>query len=446
MKYLKKGLFIAVVSTLIFLTGCDDILESFYPEFAGDGQFAGNSISVRVQVPETIGEANVIARIEWADPFLAPPEGFSEFEIVEFAQYDPNRDQFNAFAEFFGLPEGTYRVFVFVDANGNYFDGVPYAEFTDPSGFAGYRPEPGDPGYVEGVQEQEFIIDMTVGGEANPRRLDAWIEFDDVQETSANRNIVLGESGSLDSGFTVSATTVAYRVAAERGDVNLQDVVWNLRDSSGSTIRSGSQFNETPANDIFFDVDYAGLAGQYFLYADSILTGGQVDGQLSNPVLLPVWVGASTNYSVTGSVSIVISNADQIEGVSLDGPTAGTYDARIVFYGTRTSEGGDDDLNRDSDVSAQTVPGYSEEAIAVQATLTADGTLNLTGAGTSIGGVSLTTGGNQWVQVIIDVNGDGINYGDQYINAPIVDQDPADADGYGVQLRGQGFKPLIPLN
>ncbi len=443
MKYLKKGLFIAVVSTLIFLTGCDDILESFYPEFAGDGQFGGNSISVRVQVPDTIGEGSaVVARIEWADPFFAPPEGFSSYEVVKFAEYDPNRDEFNAFAEFFGLPEGTYRVFVFVDANDNYNE-QPFAEFTDPSGFAGYVPEPGEPGFNPDAQEQEPITELTVG---NVRRLDAFIEFDDVQETTANRNVVLGTTGGLDSGFTVSAAeTVTYRLGAEDSDVNLQDVVWQVRNASGESLANGSEFNPSPAPTIDFSVNYGSFpeSGQLFLYADSILNGGGVDGQLSNPVLLPIWKDAATDYDVvSGAVTIVIQDATQIEGVQLNE----TYTARVVFFGQRLSEGGSVDLERETDLTAVTLPGELSPVNSVAATVQANGFLTIAGAADAFSGVSSNTSGNEWVQVIIDVNGNGIGYGDAYINAPIVDQITGDGDGYGVQLRGAGFKPLIPLN
>jgi hypothetical protein len=101
----KRIIIIAItVLTLALLSGCDAILEGFFPEFADT-----NSIDVHVKITTIVNvyEKPVIVALIPFDGSNNPIKG----EIVK-----EERNEFDFYVSFDGLPNGKYQVYVWYDA------------------------------------------------------------------------------------------------------------------------------------------------------------------------------------------------------------------------------------------------------------------------------------------------------------------------------------------
>ena len=105
----KRIILIAItVLTLVLLSGCDAILEGFFPEFADT-----NSIDVHVQITTGVNvyDKPVIVALIPFDGSDSPIKG----EIVK-----EKRNEFDFYVSFDGLPNGKYQIYVWYD---NWEDG-----------------------------------------------------------------------------------------------------------------------------------------------------------------------------------------------------------------------------------------------------------------------------------------------------------------------------------
>ncbi len=121
MKHILKIMVMLVVSLLLF-TGCDQILEAFYPEYGDTGGRSGdNTIQIRVDLDRALGDANteIWAKLEYAfgdyenenrDLFLYDQ---SAWPMIEWD--DKGEPKYYVNFDFWGLEDAEYRVIVWVD-------------------------------------------------------------------------------------------------------------------------------------------------------------------------------------------------------------------------------------------------------------------------------------------------------------------------------------------
>ena len=166
----KKSLITAIVAllALIAFTGCDPILEAFYPEFTAGGENGGGdkgiSVWVEVEVPaEGLGDIDPIIGAVLVEP-LAPgvqgeptPVG-GNYDGAAFSKPDWTYDDeaatwiLSAALDFFNLADGDYQVLVWLETTGDYKP-APVFEGTEPQATATWywwneAGEPSDEGNV----------------------------------------------------------------------------------------------------------------------------------------------------------------------------------------------------------------------------------------------------------------------------------------------------------
>jgi len=126
MKKIQAALLLVAALTLLTLSGCDKILESFYPEFAQKA----NAISIWAEFkmyPSQIYGSNpyIAGRIyETADPLTIVRENFNQ-PIYDWIEDKTGLGYYsvNANLDFNDIADGDYRVLVWLEQNG---DGLPY--------------------------------------------------------------------------------------------------------------------------------------------------------------------------------------------------------------------------------------------------------------------------------------------------------------------------------
>jgi hypothetical protein len=146
----KIILFAFVIAIPALFTGCDAILEGFFPEFKG----SPNSINISIKASD---DPTVVA--------LIPLNGFGQpmpDEIVKASMGGSNFD-----VSFDGLPNGKYNVYVWYDAD---IDGLTddgsarkYAEILGSGGQIDFE-------FDENIDHFEGVCDLTLGSyvDTNP--------------------------------------------------------------------------------------------------------------------------------------------------------------------------------------------------------------------------------------------------------------------------------------
>ncbi|MFP4363029.1 MAG: hypothetical protein ACLFR1_04100 [Spirochaetia bacterium] len=128
----KIFLLITVVTIIIAFTGCDQILEAFYPEFS-EGGGGNNTIEIFIALPEedeATWSSPIIANlmVEWSDGEVSDTyrERWADWHWDDEQQAEIPGVRFI----FQNLPDGEYRVELFQDRNKNGYwdDNEPFTE------------------------------------------------------------------------------------------------------------------------------------------------------------------------------------------------------------------------------------------------------------------------------------------------------------------------------
>jgi hypothetical protein len=116
---------LAVLLALLAFTGCDEILEAFYPEFAEGGDKSGTyQIGVWAEIiipagePVPVGDPMIGAKV--VDAWSGDPEPVAEAYISANLGFNDAGDTiFSTYIELFLADEGEYRVVVWGESDGN---------------------------------------------------------------------------------------------------------------------------------------------------------------------------------------------------------------------------------------------------------------------------------------------------------------------------------------
>jgi hypothetical protein len=260
---MRRITILAVLSAVLLLglTGCDRILELFYPEFT--------------DVFAEIGERGIIVDIE-VDTSLSDREEFGDvavrIAIVPYVEDEATglleMDEENIYnEEFWGqrfihytftpLPENLYRVFVWYDEND---DWLP--DFEEPSVLAGYDPDPTD-------EEDRWVNLYDLNGEA--RMLDAIMYLSDRPDIPFDFLAQIHGEGPdfVDYSFHVEGPPIIdpdalqsfeYRVVPHNAQ-EISTVSWQLVDwSTDSAVTvSGETVHTVTGGSVGFVVNYGSM-------------------------------------------------------------------------------------------------------------------------------------------------------------------------------------------
>lgn len=116
---MRKSIYLAAVAVLVVfgLTGCDRVLEVFYPEFAPQESEFDLSIHTKIEVPGAGEFTEATAVVHDLDS----DENYRQVQPIWY-EYAGEKGTPAYFAEFYidGIPSGAYRVEIFVDESGDY--------------------------------------------------------------------------------------------------------------------------------------------------------------------------------------------------------------------------------------------------------------------------------------------------------------------------------------
>lgn len=145
---MKKSLVVVVslIAAFTLFTGCDAILEEFYPEFKGENAFGDKEIKVEVELSLefSAGSKNIVIAVV---PIVQDDQGNPKIDFEGIwiqSRWDPEAFFIQSFSP---IKEGAYRVFVFYDVND---DGQP--GWDEPSTEGSYIPA--------GRLEEKFLVDL----------------------------------------------------------------------------------------------------------------------------------------------------------------------------------------------------------------------------------------------------------------------------------------------
>lgn len=116
---------LAVLLALLAFTGCDEILEAFYPEFGEGGTNSGTygiGIWAEIVIPagEPIPDGQPMIGAKAVDAWSGDPEPLAEAYVAANWDYTPEGDTiFSAYIELYLGDEGDYRVIVWGESDNN---------------------------------------------------------------------------------------------------------------------------------------------------------------------------------------------------------------------------------------------------------------------------------------------------------------------------------------
>jgi hypothetical protein len=227
----------------VFFTGCDAILEAFYPEF-GEDAFGDREIAVEVEFDFVLDGSSKSIMIAVV-PIVKDADGNPKIDFEGIwlqSRWDPSSAYFTV--NFTPLKEGAYRVFVWYDANGDELPG-----WDEPSTEASY--------VLEGRFEEKFLFDFR---DSDVTKIDgyAWLSKRDRMEVKFLEVFAPGPAAA-DYSFRIEGPDTVNKNAPqffqfflERNDPAneepIADVYWGLEKMDRSTI-SVSDATPSPTPD-----------------------------------------------------------------------------------------------------------------------------------------------------------------------------------------------------
>ncbi len=393
---------LAIFSFIFVLSGCDEILEAFYPDFGKNA--GGNEIRVDVDIsPELANwDVRVYGRVESANLDPGDPDYFHmDINVpIDFSQYDEQGNPIpKAFLDFWGIPNGEYKVLVWLDNNGNQVpdpsdEPVTFAKWNDSE-------DPNTENFTDIFYFPNHFDWSTISGNAF------------LGKGADNLNFYF--NGCFALGTTPG--TVSYSFWPYSDERRITDVSWEVKDSNNNYVSDGSAvFDGVDAGNV--NIDYSAIdpayPGWYRLWVNITYTDGA-----SFSRNFPLLVGEEELDGTPYSLNLILEALND-DPLRLNSDTAYTYWVDILDY--------------NFDV-------VNSEILKTSEITDPNGDVILLVSGLYYHNTS-STGGNYWVRVTVDVNNDGnIDPGDFSASMPI---SLADGDGQvDITMDAWDFYPIF---
>lgn len=308
------GLAVVLVA-LITLSGCDAILEAFYPEF-GDRE-GSNTIALQVEIAipgGDIGDPQIAAVVEDAWDKEADPV---QIQFVWPTSYwDENGNLvLTAYIEFYGL-EGTeadprdYQVFVWLEQNG---DDRP--NWEEPQTYAFWQPYPDD---------QEWKEDVIWF----PNEYGTYIEayaFAGLNQAAVNHQFNVMGTMMIDTNNTPRTQT--YTIQPVNPNLSIQEYSWGLFNEDNLYAKVTEGYSSVGgAASAQLTVSFTGLPDALYWLEISL---GYTNGEWRF-ARYPVVVGPEvTTFGATYDLQVWIFNLD-LQPTYV--PNNESYEARVRIY------------------------------------------------------------------------------------------------------------------
>lgn len=296
MKITRLLSLIVIVVALVGLTGCDDILEAFYPEFGdqgGDGQFE-IGIDVAIDFPEdgTFADPMIGAYVEDINTNDPIDVAF----IWPFWNWDENGDvTLTGYIDFFGIPDGEYRVIVWLERTGE-------------DGGNGY-PDPGEPARDAEYETADGYYDtiFRFPNAADRKRIEASAFLSIFEGEPKNHDFkIFGDGFVLDVDDSV--TTKQFSVEPWDPELSHYGVNWRIVGRDTYAWYAEQYIDDQASTWPYFDVNLSTLPeGDYWLEVDVFYDDGWVEPERF-PIRKIDEAGDGTDYDIDVAIYSVTSD------------------------------------------------------------------------------------------------------------------------------------------
>ena len=234
---------IAILTVLVTLSGCDAILEAFFPEygekFGGDGQYA---VGVWVEIttsPSEVGDPQLAGRLEYEWGGEAVANTTTSLRWPEWNWKPDGSLALSGYLEFYGIPEGRYRIAIWLEESGN-----TWPDWNEQVFYARW---------MYNNQEQdvfEFPNDQKM----------TWIDASAIVNLSANYAFSMSGQLIIDSAYLGPRS---YFVETADPNQRFVGYSWDIYDSVGYWM-NGMWYDTASVQNANFEIDTTGLTNGYY--------------------------------------------------------------------------------------------------------------------------------------------------------------------------------------
>ena len=434
MKRMKIFGILVILLSLLAFTGCDEILEAFYPEFGEGGANSGTyqiGVWAEIIIPagEPIPAGTPMIGAKVVDAWSGDPEPVAQAYISANLGFNDAGDTiFSTYIELFLSDEGEYRVVVWGETDGN-----RQPDWDEPATDAAWWHQDADIQPEGGFWDNIFMF-WTDDPEYSPWREGEAIIWLGGDGAAPNYQFNVGGQFVLDEYDTGDKT---YTIGTADPNKTISDFSWDLYDSAYGWVTGQWVPLNTPSDTASFTVSGAAIpktgvahtSGWYWLEVNMTYSDGTYRyKRYQMRIIDEASAGTSMN------VVINIWDADW-EPMFLG--AGSSYDVQVMVINSVT---GTEVIT--PRVIAATVDNASAFGRLQVTTAAAGFTLSYNATDYSDNGLAPGASGINVIEVIVDATNDG-NFGPgDFLRRFPISLDDADLGTLTIETNGWDFQPI----